>query len=128
MPTVSTLVSPYGGSLVNLIPNVDEREELRGRVVALRSTQISDRSVWIRIIGRGFSPVDRSMSKAIGPFSAVCDLRTAACSNPNILPIEAAVKPQLMRKSSGDSRTFPGAARKRCSLDFDECAMQFSNP
>ncbi len=133
MPTLSTLIPPYSGSLVNLVPSPEEREELRSRVVALRSIQISDRSVCdLELMATGgFSPVDRFMSES-DYRSVLGGMRLAnGClfPVPIILPIDAAVKPQLDEQIVlRDSRNLPLALMRVEEVfpwSLDECAMQF---
>ncbi len=60
------LISPYGGKLVNLVVNGEEREELLERSKRLPSVQISARSLCdLELLATGaFSPLDRFMRKA----------------------------------------------------------------
>ncbi len=60
------LVTPYGGQLVNLVVDAEERPELISRANTLPSIQLSSRSLCdleVLAIG-GFSPLDRFMGKA----------------------------------------------------------------
>lgn len=59
------LISPYGGKLVNLIVDGEEREELLERSRRLPSIQISSRSMCdLELLATGaYSPLDRFMSK-----------------------------------------------------------------
>lgn len=59
------LVSPYGGSLVNLLASVEEVEELRDEAARLASIQISDRAACdLELLATGgFSPLDRFMGE-----------------------------------------------------------------
>jgi len=61
-----TLVSPYGGNLINLVVEEDERQELIARSSRLPSVQISARSMCdLELLATGaFSPLDRFMGKA----------------------------------------------------------------
>ncbi|MBN2550293.1 MAG: bifunctional sulfate adenylyltransferase/adenylylsulfate kinase [Anaerolineales bacterium] len=61
-----TLISPYGGTLVDLMVTGDERQELLARAIHLPSVQISARSVCdLEMLATGaFSPLDRFMGKA----------------------------------------------------------------
>jgi sulfate adenylyltransferase len=62
----SVLISPYGGSLVNLVVTSEEREELIARSNRLPPVQISARALCdLELLATGaFSPLDRFMSKA----------------------------------------------------------------
>lgn len=62
----STLISPYGGKLVNLIVSEEERQELVARSSRLPSVKISARSLCdLEMLANGaFSPLDRFMCKA----------------------------------------------------------------
>jgi len=62
----SKLISPYGGSLVNLLATGDERKELVARANKLPSVQISARALCdLELLATGaFSPLDRFMGKA----------------------------------------------------------------
>jgi sulfate adenylyltransferase len=61
-----TLISPYGGKLVNLFPTEDEYYEFVERSKRLPSIQISSRSKCdLELLATGaFSPLDRFMGKA----------------------------------------------------------------
>jgi len=133
MPAVSTLIPPYGGTLVNLIPSAEEREELRNRLVSLRSIQISDRSVCdLEVLATGgFSPLDRFMSEN-DYRSVLAGMRLGnGClfPVPIILPVEPAAKPRLDEEIVlRDSRNLPLALMRVDEVfpwDLDECAMQF---
>jgi len=61
-----TLVSPYGGKLVNLVTTGEEREMLREQANHYPTVQISDRALHdleLLAVG-GYSPLDRFMGKA----------------------------------------------------------------
>src|SRR5262245_17778123 len=60
------LVSPYGGALVNLIVDDEERSELIAYASELSSLQLSSRSMCdLELLAIGaFSPLDRFMGKA----------------------------------------------------------------
>lgn len=60
-----SLISPYGGKLVNLVVTGDERQELLERSSRLPSVRISARSVCdLELLAAGaFSPLDRFMGK-----------------------------------------------------------------
>lgn len=60
-----TLISPYGGTLVDLLVTGEERKELLARAIHLPSVQISARSVCdLEMLATGaFSPLDRFMGK-----------------------------------------------------------------
>jgi sulfate adenylyltransferase len=61
-----TIISPYGGNLIDLIVSGDEREELLARSNRLPSIQISTRALCdLELLATGaFSPLDRFMNKA----------------------------------------------------------------
>ncbi len=63
---MAKLNPPYGGRLVNLLAEGDEREELLARIPELPSIQISQRAVHdLELLATGaFSPLDRFMGKA----------------------------------------------------------------
>jgi sulfate adenylyltransferase len=60
------LISPYRGSLINLLVQGEEREELLARAIKLPSMQISARSLCdLELLATGaFSPLDRFMNQA----------------------------------------------------------------
>ncbi|MBI3470002.1 MAG: bifunctional sulfate adenylyltransferase/adenylylsulfate kinase [Candidatus Solibacter usitatus] len=60
------LISPYGGTLVDLLTQGQEREELLRRASELRSIQLSSRSLCdLELLATGaLSPLDRFMGKA----------------------------------------------------------------
>ena len=62
----SKLISPYGGTLVNLVVGGEEREELLARSSRLPSVKISARALCdLELLATGaFSPLDRFMKKA----------------------------------------------------------------
>ncbi len=65
-PSDGKLISPFGGSLVNLVVSDEEREELLARSRRLPSVQISPRALCdLELLATGaFSPLDRFMEKA----------------------------------------------------------------
>jgi sulfate adenylyltransferase len=64
--TIDELIPPYGGELVNLVVEGEERRELIERANQLRSLQLSPRSLCdLELLAIGaFSPLDRFMTKA----------------------------------------------------------------
>ncbi len=64
--TTNPLISPYGGSLVNLVVTGEERQELLAKSTHLPSVQISARAMCdLELLATGgFSPLDRFMGKA----------------------------------------------------------------
>jgi sulfate adenylyltransferase len=60
------LVTPYGGTLVNLVVEDEERSELTNKANTLSSIQLSSRSLCdLELLATGgFSPLDRFMGKA----------------------------------------------------------------
>jgi len=133
MSTVGALVPPYGGSLVNLVPSAEQRDELRSRSVSLRSIQMSDRSVCdLELIATGgFSPLDRFMSEA--DYRSVLGSMRLADGRlfpvPIILPVEPEVRPRLDEEIVlRDSRNLPLAVMRVeevFSWNLEESAMQF---
>jgi sulfate adenylyltransferase len=65
-PDNSNLISPYGGSLVNLMVPLESLAELKAYAGSLPSLQISERAVCdLELLATGgFSPLDRFMNKA----------------------------------------------------------------
>lgn len=65
LKTESKLLEPYGGKLINLLPEAEEREQLRAHANHLPSIQISARAVCdLECLAVGaFSPLDRFMGK-----------------------------------------------------------------
>ena len=59
------LITPYGGSLVDLLVPPEDREELKERAGRLPSIQLSDRAVCdLELLSTGgFSPLDRFMGQ-----------------------------------------------------------------
>jgi sulfate adenylyltransferase len=64
--TVTRLISPYGGTLVDLIVPAETRDEVKAYANRLPSLQLSERSVCdLELLATGaFSPLDRFMSQA----------------------------------------------------------------
>ena len=62
----SLLIPPYGGKLVDLVVDDEERDELAAKAKTLPSVQLSPRSVCdLELLATGaFSPLDRFMGKA----------------------------------------------------------------
>lgn len=62
----TTLITPYGGKLVNLLVSGEERQELIARSTRLPSVKISARAMCdLELLATGaFSPLDRFMRKA----------------------------------------------------------------
>ena len=63
--SVTTLIEPYGGNLIDLGVSSEERTDLRARANQLPSVQISERSVCdLECLSMGaFSPLDRFMGR-----------------------------------------------------------------
>ena len=63
--TTSPLITPYGGTLIDLLVSADARDDLRARANRLPSIQLSDRAVCdLELLATGgFSPLDRFMRK-----------------------------------------------------------------
>src|SRR6266403_5993828 len=61
-----TLISPYGGNLVDLVASEEERASLIARASVLSSVQLSERAVCdLELLATGaFSPLDRFMGQA----------------------------------------------------------------
>ncbi|HXK61925.1 MAG TPA: adenylyltransferase, partial [Acidobacteriota bacterium] len=134
MSDESFLIPPYGGVLVNLVPETEECEELRARSTALRSIQISDRAVCdLELLATGgFSPLDRFMSEE--DYRSVLESMRLVKGNlfpvPIILPIDPeAFRPRLDEEVVlRDSRNLPLAILRLeevFSWDLQECASQF---
>ena len=66
MIATNTLISPYGGKLIDLLVPHQEREELKAHASTLASIQISDRAACdLEMLAIGaFSPLDRFMGQA----------------------------------------------------------------
>lgn len=64
--TISQLIPPYGGHLVNLLAHPDELDQLKNYAAHLSSIRLSTRSVCdLELLATGgFSPLDRFMSQA----------------------------------------------------------------
>lgn len=64
--TTTELIAPYGGSLVSLLVDPDEAEELKSRASRLPSIQLSERLMCdLELMALGaFSPLDRFMGEA----------------------------------------------------------------
>ncbi len=64
--TNSTLISPYGGSLVSLVAHIEALAELKAYAGSLPSLQISERAACdLELLASGaFSPLDRYMGEA----------------------------------------------------------------
>src|SRR5438874_5167256 len=62
---VSPLITPYGGSLVDLMVPAEARDEVKARASQLPSIQLSERSVCdLELLATGaFSPLDRFMGQ-----------------------------------------------------------------
>ena len=89
----SLLVAPYGGNLVSLIAQGDERDVLIGKAATLPSLQLSPRSLCdLELLATGaFSPLDRF----IGPVGA--DTLAAALSELRHT-LEEVVEPYLLQQ------------------------------
>ena len=61
----STLISPYGGEMVDLVVPQEEADDLRARATGLPSIQLSDRAACdLELLATGaFSPLDRFMGE-----------------------------------------------------------------
>jgi len=66
MPETSGLITPYGGTLTNLLIPSEERKELFSYAATLRSIQLTPRQTFdLELLSNGgFSPIDRFMSEA----------------------------------------------------------------
>ena len=64
--TETSLISPYGGALVDLLAAGDEAEELSAHASTLESVQLSERALCdLELLATGgFSPLDRFMGEA----------------------------------------------------------------
>ncbi len=97
-----TLISPYGGALIDLLAAPEERESLKAYAGTLPSLQISARSVCdLELLATGgFSPLDRFMNQA--DFESV--VHTMRLSNGALFPMPI---------------TLPAAPDDTLSLDAD---------
>src|SRR5687767_15580147 len=91
---VARLISAYGGTLVNLMVNGEERQEWIEKSSRLPSVQISERSLCdLELLATGaFSPLDRFMGRADYE-RVLADMRLAGgqlFSIPICLPVDAA--------------------------------------
>jgi sulfate adenylyltransferase len=66
MSRTRTLISPYGGNLVDLTASPEAAEELKARTTMMPSIQVSERTVCdLEVLASGgFSPLDRFMGQA----------------------------------------------------------------
>jgi sulfate adenylyltransferase len=94
-----TLISPFGGQLVNLLVPEEARAELMAYASTLPSLQLSERAMCdLELLATGgFSPLDRFMGQA--DHQRVLDEMRLAdghlCPVPIALPVEAANAPRL---------------------------------
>ena len=81
----SKLITPYGGSLVDLLVKGEEKDSLVSHANTLQSIQISERSLCdLELLATGgFSPLDRFMNQS--DYESV--LNNMRLSNGNIFPI-----------------------------------------
>ena len=81
----SKLISPYGGSLVNLVVAADSRDELKVYASSLPSVQISERAVYdLELLATGaFSPLTGFMGQA-DYYSVLHEMRL---SNGTLFPL-----------------------------------------
>jgi sulfate adenylyltransferase len=93
MNTISKLIAPYGGKLVNLLVSSDELEDLKAYAATLPSVQLSDRAICdleLLAVG-GFSPLTSFMGQA--DYQRVLDEMRLAdgtlFSMPITLPVDA---------------------------------------
>jgi sulfate adenylyltransferase len=89
MMTTSSLISPYGDSLVDLTAAADSIDGLKNQASHLPSIQLSDRSVCdLELLATGaFSPLDRFMGQA----DYACVLGEMRLANGAIFPIPIAL-------------------------------------
>ncbi len=82
---VNSIISPYGGELVDLLPTEEESKELFQKVIHLKSIQVLKRFVYdLEMLAIGaFSPLDRFMGKK--DYESVVE--TMRLSNGLIFPI-----------------------------------------
>ena len=81
----SKLITPYGGSLIDLLVKEEEKYTLVSHANTLQSIQISERSLCdLELLATGgFSPLDRFMNQS--DYESV--LNNMRLSNGNIFPI-----------------------------------------
>ena len=98
-PQATSLISPYGGKLVNLIVEKDELDDLKAYAGRLPSLQLSERSVCdLGLLATGaFSPLDRFMGSQ--DHQRVLDdmrlVRGQLAPLPITLPVDADIMLQL---------------------------------
>ena len=65
-PQGASLISPYGGTLVDLLVPAEAQDELKAHAGQLPSIQVSERAMCdLELLATGaFSPLDRFMGKA----------------------------------------------------------------
>src|SRR5215204_3388007 len=81
----ATLIAPYGGHLVNLLVDDEEKQVLKEYATHLHSIQLSMRSICdLELLAVGaFSPLDRFMGKR----DYKCVLSESRLSNGMVFPI-----------------------------------------
>src|SRR5437773_3261254 len=91
--SVSPLIPPYGGSLVDLTVPEEARDEVKAHASQLPSIQVSERSVCdLELLATGaFSPLDRFMGRA--DHQRVLDEMRLASGHIFPIPITLAVDP-----------------------------------
>ncbi|MGB7925627.1 MAG: bifunctional sulfate adenylyltransferase/adenylylsulfate kinase [Pyrinomonadaceae bacterium] len=89
----ATLISPYGGELVNLMVAEDAVEELKARASHLPSLQLSARTVCdLELLATGaFSPLDRFMGRA--DYERVLEEMRLASGHVFPIPVTLPVEP-----------------------------------
>lgn len=99
MLSTSPLLTPYGGTLVDLLVSAEEREAVKAHASHLPSIQLSERAVCdLELLATGaFSPLDRFMGQA-DHTRVVEEMRLTSghvFSIPVTLPVEAGAAVQL---------------------------------
>jgi sulfate adenylyltransferase len=91
--TPATLIAPYGGRLVNLLVDEDEKQELKEYATRLPSIQLSMRSICdLELLAAGaFSPLDRFMGQR--DFQRVLDEMRLANGQLFPIPVTLPVEP-----------------------------------
>src|SRR5215831_16138871 len=90
---VSSLIAPYGGSLVDLMVPAEARDEAKAHASQLPSIQLTERAVCdLELLATGaFSPLDRFMGQA--DYQSVLDHMRLANGHIFPIPITLPIEP-----------------------------------
>jgi len=93
--TANSIISPYGGKLVDLVVPEEEREELSAYASHLPSLQLSERSICdLELLATGaFSPLDRFMGEE--DYLSVLEAMRLANGYVFPIPVTLPVEPEL---------------------------------